>query len=600
MKNIKRIAMLVLALMLILPSAAIAAEAERPLVVASLTQMSGTFTTNMWGNNTADVDMRLLLHGYPTIYENLNQQYERNNVALSNLVIRDEPDGGKTYYFTVRPGLSYNDGTSITAKDYVFTILMSASPYIAQIGGTPAAFSYIKGEQDYISQPTKPFAGVRLLGEMAFSLTVTPESFPTANDLIYADIQPYPFHVLAPGCDIVDDGEGAYISGPWSAELLRETMLAPETGYLSHPMVTSGPYSLVSYDAETGRAELALNPRFEGNPYGQKPTIESIVFEPIANKDILNKLASGEVDLINKASARAITDAAQATGDLASVGYDREGLTYLLVATERPAMSTVGVRQAVAYSLDVDRLIEEFLGEQGFRVYGFYGLSTIRAREYAQPINQIPSYNLDREAALKAVVADGYTLNEAGAPYDELLGGIRYRQGTGGLVPLSITLAITPDNLAADIVARQLEQNLPRIGAQFTVKMMSMPALLAQYYRQAAREADLYFLGSNFMKNFAGNPTGYSAESFDQSNNPAAIVDKELSELTIRLRETATNRNAYLLAWQAYQTRMARVLPIIPLYTNIYTDIYSQASGLQGYSSDNYWSWGEAILYANR
>ena len=78
--------MLVLALMLILPSAAIAAEAERPLVVASLTQMSGTFTTNMWGNNTADVDMRLLLHSYPAIYENLNQQYERNNVALSNLV----------------------------------------------------------------------------------------------------------------------------------------------------------------------------------------------------------------------------------------------------------------------------------------------------------------------------------------------------------------------------------------------------------------------------------------------------------------------------------------------------------------------------------
>ncbi|NLD33931.1 MAG: hypothetical protein GX653_03395 [Clostridiales bacterium] len=601
MKRITRIALLVLALMLVLPSAARAAEADKPLVVASLTQMSGNFTTNMWGNNTADVDMRLLLHGYPTVYEGLDQQYAFNEVALTSLTTQEDADRGKTFRFTVRPGLSYNDGSPITAKDYVFSLLLTASPFIGQIGGSPTPLSYIKGMDEYYQQPTKAFSGVRLLGEMEFSLSITPESFPHANELVYADILPYPYRVIAPGTDIVDDGEGAYISGPWSAELLATTMLDPVSGYLSHPMVTSGPYSLVSFDQDTGRAELALNPLFKGDPFGQRPTIRRLVYEPIANKDILSKLQSGEVDLINKASAREVTDAAQNNPQLASIGYDREGLAYLLVATERSVMSTVGVRQAVAYSMDVDALINDFLGDKGFRVYGFYGMSTVRAREYAQPINRIPTYQFDAAAAIKAVEADGYTLDETGEPFDGQAGGIRYRRDDAGqLIPLSITLGITPDNLAADMVARQLEQNLPRIGAQFNLNIMSMPALLAQYYRQAARSSDLYFIGSNFMKDFTGNPAGYSAESFDQGNNPAAIVDKELSELTVRLRETRTNRNAYLLAWQAYQTRMARVLPIIPLYTSVYTDIYSQASGLTGYDPQSHWSWGEAILYAQR
>ena len=39
------------------------------------------------------------------------------------------------YEFRVKSGLTYNDGTPITAKDYVFSILMQSSPAIAAIGG---------------------------------------------------------------------------------------------------------------------------------------------------------------------------------------------------------------------------------------------------------------------------------------------------------------------------------------------------------------------------------------------------------------------------------------------------------------------------------
>lgn len=42
----------------------------------------------------------------------------------------------------------------------------------------------------------------------------------------------------------------------------------------------------------------------------------------------------------------------------------------------------------------------------------------------------------------------------------------------------------------------------------------------------------------------------------------------------------------------------SRSLPIIPLYTNTYTDLYTASSRLTNYHPDQHWSWAEAIVYA--
>ena len=63
------------------------------------------------------------------------------------------------------------------------------------------------------------------------------------------------------GCEVRDDGEGAYIANidetavepVFTAELLQSTVLDAENGYLSHPYLTCGPYKLVSYDAKAAR-----------------------------------------------------------------------------------------------------------------------------------------------------------------------------------------------------------------------------------------------------------------------------------------------------------------------------------------------------------
>ena len=61
-KLIRRFACMLLVLVL-LASVGYAEKQPKEITVGSLTQLSGNFFTGCWGNNTADIDVRTLIHG---------------------------------------------------------------------------------------------------------------------------------------------------------------------------------------------------------------------------------------------------------------------------------------------------------------------------------------------------------------------------------------------------------------------------------------------------------------------------------------------------------------------------------------------------------
>ena len=70
--------LLALALFLMCVPAMAEQPAEEPveITVGSTNQLSGFFFTDMWGNNTADIDVRALLHGYSTVAMSRSGTYE--------------------------------------------------------------------------------------------------------------------------------------------------------------------------------------------------------------------------------------------------------------------------------------------------------------------------------------------------------------------------------------------------------------------------------------------------------------------------------------------------------------------------------------------
>lgn len=571
-----------------------------PLVVASLTGLSGNFFTEMWGNNTSDIDVRELLHDYPTVLWSLDGNVVVNKTVVRSLTQKDEPDGNKTFTITIRDGLKYSDGSAITASDYVYMLLLEDSPLIREIGATVAAKSYILGAEDYITGKSETLTGVRLLDKLTFSITVDKEWLPFFYEQAYARANPYPIAVIQPGHTVKDDGQGVYIEGERSVEQLRKTVLDLNTGYMSHPKVTSGPYRLVSYDRFSRIVELEINPYYAGNFEGQKPSIPRIRLRQTFYETMLNELKAGRIHIINKISAASVADqlpGMQAAREANYVGYERTGLGFLTFKNESGVMFSHHMRRAIAHAVDVDSFVKDYLGVHGEVVYGYYGIGQWMVKELKDSLKELDLYAYNPRYSAQMLDLAGWTFDENGNEYNPSAGGTRYRKVGEELQPLVIRFAITLENYAAEAIVKQLETNLTAIGVKLEVTRMAMSTLLNSYYRLTPRDYDMFFMGSNFTGLFDPYFTYNTADEYQGTLNTSGLIDPEMMRLANELRHTpAGDREEYKVRWMNFQRYWASQLPALPLYSNIYYDAFN--THLVNFRPDVYNSWATAILHA--
>ena len=595
-------------------------EAGEPtrLVVGNTTKVSGSFFTTFFGNNTSDIDVRTMLHGYsPTVWDNQIRFVEDPQVVVS--INREETAEGAAYTVTLQPDLYYNDGrTRITAKDYAFSWALIASPAFAAIGAQAPEIN-VAGYEAYRSGESRVFSGVRLLDELTFRIIIKDAFDPYFYDLSQIALNPYPIQTLAPGCEIRDDGEGVYIDGPFTAELLARTILDPEAGYLSHPALTSGPYILTSYNSEAGVVDFALNPYYKGNYEGVQPVIDQITLVPVLPEDMIERLASGEVGLLNKAvDSAVIQQGIQLTGEggFAMQNYPRLGYGFCAFSCEQGPQQFQAVRQALNYAFDSQAFIDDILGGFGLPVYGYYGIGqwmvsaangTLLPEDMTEAeaaawdeitldtLNQYP-YNLIE--AKRLLIEDGWTLNAAGEPFEEGRDALRYKQTNAGLMPLTLSFAQCADNAAAAKVVALYAESLPQLGASLDVSVVPFGELLADYYREnSQRKYDMNFMATNFVSTFDPYLVFSARPELQGVVNTSGIVDEELVQRAWEMRATEPgDLLTFLRRWQKMQERFNELLPTMPIYSNIYFDFHTDR--LQNYYANAEYSWPVAILYA--
>ena len=247
------------------------ADGRGELIVGHPTVMKGDFFTEMFGNDTADIDVRALIHGYNLVSWDQNQGvYVFDPSVVTNVSMASDAAGNHTYYMALADDLYYSDGTPITAWDYAFSMLLMMSPEIEEIGGKIYRAEHILGYDAYITKKTNTLIGVQVITDHQLAVTLDRQFLPYFFETGLLLCVPYPISVIAPGCRVYDDGMGVYIGNAdrtieepiYTAELLKETILDPETGYNSHPSVVSGPYILTAFDGVT--AHFEINPYFKG------------------------------------------------------------------------------------------------------------------------------------------------------------------------------------------------------------------------------------------------------------------------------------------------------------------------------------------------
>ena len=613
------------------------------ITIGNPTPLNGCFFTNMWGTITSDADVRDLVAGYNLVkWDGGFSQYRFDRSVVSGAISGTDKDGNRQYVVTLCDDLYFSDGMPVTAWDYAFSVLLQCSPLISGLGGRTAKLDYLLGYEEYTSGAARELAGVRVANDRQITFTVRKEALPYVFELARFRFCPYPIGTIAPGCRVYDSADGVYIGNEadpdgeplLTADLLRETILAPETGYLVHPDPCTGPYRILSFDGTT--AEFSLNAWYKGNEDGEKPRIKYVTYTHARYDTMMDGLASGEYTLLNKVmparTVRSGVELCLSDEQYTRAGYLRTGLTYFYFMPGSAAVQSGNVRRAVAHCLDKTQFMHGYVGIFGVEADGLYGMGqwmyllATGAMDYpvARPadmtngkavsayeeelaawkainLNGLARYSCDPEQAGALLEADGWNLNEQGEAYRAGTDAVRYRKADdGSLQPLKLSIAYADMDGMEQPMTEFFARNLLAAGVDVSVVAAPAAELEQMMYDPETPAYDIVFLGQNFSAAF--DPKGIFTQGAAMFTDGMAAdrlpsVDAELLGLAEEMERTERDDIfGYMKKWVTFQERLSEDLPLIPVFINVYFDFYSR--DLHDYWITDKSSCAEAIVPA--
>lgn len=576
-------------------------EPTGQMVIGSITQLENEFYDTSYSSAETNYNLYDLLHGgAEAVTYTKEGEFQYNDTVVASHEETENEDGTKTFTVTIKDGLVWSDGTPITAKDYVFAVLLESSDEMAGVDQYPSnvGYSYV-GYDEWFGGTADTFAGVHLVDEMTYSLTVKAEELPYHYDITYASVRPRPLHVIAPDCDVVDTENGAQITGEFTTELLSETINNTETGYRYNPQVTCGPYLFDSFDQASQQATLKVNPNYMGDYRGVKPVIETLIIKTVSSDTMMNELEAGTVDLLYSSSGG---DTINAGLDLVEEGvanqvsYMRNGYGKIQFDCSVFPTDSEKVRQAIAYCLDRGEFARQYTGGYGSVVHSFYGLAQWEYQESADWINEnLNTYDMNVEAAIALLEEDGWTLNADGTPYSG--SGVRYKDVDGELKPLVIEWCNSEGNPVSELLATMLPETMEAAGMQLNATTTDFATLLSGLEHAGDTQYNMYNLATGFAT--ANSPWYYfsSDPAWMGSYNTNWIDDQELSDAATALKSIPyEDHDGWLSAWQNFIKVWNEKLPDVPLYSDQYYDFIS--TRVQGWDNNATWGWQNAVLDA--
>ena len=606
------------------PSSEATEKHENKVIYGSDTELSGDLGNAWWTNNATDKLIRDLINDYDVIMFDQFGQMKVNETVSDGVQTAENEDGTATYTVKIKQGLTYNDGTPITAADYVAYMLVQFSPATLEAGATVSSDTVVGGTE-YQNGESKVLAGLRLLDEYTYSISITPEYANYYYGLTYASLSPLylPLYSSA-ALTVKDDGEGAYLDG---GELKADEINASR--YVYENRVTAGPYVIKSIDTGALTATLEINPNYAGNFEGQKPSIQTIVVVKSEDDSKMDAFTTGEITFLSQLSEG---DQIKTALELVDSGkynychYTRNGYGKIQFQCDGGPTQFQAVRQAVAYLLDREEFTNTFTGGYGSVVHGPYSTAQWMYEDSEELFNEkLNSYAYDPEKAVEVLKADGWTLNADGTPYSGT--GVRYKEVTAEqagdyalnvkladgriLMPLHIMWASSDGNPVSTLLATMLANGKQTADAGMVIEqnVMAFSELLNWIYRDTS-VGDQYGVFTYGMFNLA---TGF-ADVYDYAYNYASdpdskyvkmgynqnyIFDKELDDLSMDMVYKAAPGDdaAFLDYFQKFIIRWNELLPEIPLYCNDYHTFFP--SWLKNYNESSLWDFQRAILYAS-
>ena len=462
----KKLLCILLSVPLIVSSCAKADVNDR-IILGSSTELTGDFRFPGYGGasaGAADQDIAALTTGYAVMETDPSGEYVWNETVVKTHTEEEivQPDGSRNYRITVElnEGLTFSDGTPVTADNYLAYLLAFSTPVARSAGATGMAGQAYTGYADFFNyagdgvrmNPEAPasreFTGLRRLSEYSFSLEVDGAAgyYPYFYTASYAAVTPYDLGLLlGEGVSVRDDGNGCYLDGAWYEQtssgfseslMFKKAEHMKKARYDTETYPYSGPYTIASWDEGTREAVLKLNDAFLGNFEGQKPTVRTVVCTRTVTETQFDQLTSGAVDILS-----GITGGDETKAALRLVGkgfrenhYLRAGYGKIQFDCDFGPTLFPEVRQAAATLLDRSAFAATFTGGYGKVVNGPYSEESwmyhAAGDEFEKSLNR---YDYSVAGARQLLEQGGWIYNSRGEAYMEGADGIdrvRYKRVT--------------------------------------------------------------------------------------------------------------------------------------------------------------------------
>ena len=642
----KKFLALLLAVVMVLTMVACGEKkADGQVVIGTSTEASGDWAYSAFvrNPNATDKAVMTLTDDMTTVDSDQHGDYGINKTVVKSYERIEEENGNVTFKFVINDGLKFNNGEAVTAENFVAWTMFVTSPAGKEMGVVSATYNMLPGGLAYRNGETNVLSAVRLYDEKTFSITIAKTGedgetsyLPYYYDITYAAMQAVNLtYWFGEGWSVKDDGEGVYFVNAdgkeFTAETVGETVTAGR--FATGNRVTAGPYNLVSFDQSSREIVLEVNENYNGNFEGQKPGIQKLVIVKTSEDTVMDMITTGQIQIYSQiadgSEVNAVMDLIEAgTINSSTSQYDRAGYGYFGFACDLGPTQFTEFRQAIAYLLDRVEFAQTFCKGWGSVVHGPYCTAfTMTAKTDIE--KKINHYDYNPEKAVELLKQAGFVYNADGSDYVDGSGEVRYAKVTEEqakyydsfnkvladgtiLMPATINWASSEGNAVSALLSTMLANSeaTKAAGVSIVKTEMTFPELLNYMYRQ-----DSYGLGGDYSMptyNMFNLATGYNGGVYDESYNWTTdpeyieqgynvqhLYDEQLDKLSMDMvyGVEPSDEATYLDLWEKYIIRWNELLPMVPLYSNIYVTVYPNT--IDNYAEDSFWGFERAILYAN-
>lgn len=642
----KKFLALLLAVVMVLTMVACGEKkADGQVVIGTSTEASGDWAYSAFvrNPNATDKAVMTLTDDMTTVDSDQHGDYGINKTVVKSYERIEEENGNVTFKFVINDGLKFNNGEAVTAENFVAWTMFVTSPAGKEMGVVSATYNMLPGGLAYRNGETNVLSAVRLYDEKTFSITIAKTGedgetsyLPYYYDITYAAMQAVNLtYWFGEGWSVKDDGEGVYFVNAdgkeFTAETIGETVTAGR--FATGNRVTAGPYNLVSFDQSSREIVLEVNENYNGNFEGQKPGIQKLVIVKTSEDTVMDMITTGQIQIYSQiadgSEVNTVMDLIEAgTINSSTSQYDRAGYGYFGFACDLGPTQFAEFRQVVAYLLDRVEFAQTFCKGWGSVVHGPYCTAfTMTAKTDIE--KKINHYDYNPEKAVELLKQAGFVYNADGSDYVDGSGEVRYAKVTEEqakyydsfnkvladgtiLMPATINWASSEGNAVSALLSTMLANSeaTKAAGVSIVKTEMTFPELLNYMYRQ-----DSYGLGGDYSMptyNMFNLATGYNGGVYDESYNWTTdpeyieqgynvqhLYDEQLDKLSMDMvyGVEPDDEATYLDLWEKYIIRWNELLPMVPLYSNIYVTVYPNT--IDNYAEDSFWGFERAILYAN-